>query len=196
MNLLRACNDYRGMTGRVDHTPDTARLFDELLVTHVQSGDRRAADRLAARWNPRLIRTATRLLRDEEQALTAVQECWISILRGIHKLRDPSRFAPWAFGILRLRCVDQIRRAQKQRDREAGSGAEIEVMANTEGAFDMRSAFDALPHDQRLAAQLFFVEGLSLAEIAEVQAVPVGTAKTRLFHARRKLKAALSGETP
>ena len=40
------------------------------------------------------------------------------------------------------------------------------------------------------------IEGLTLAEIAEVQAVPLGTAKTRLFHARRKLKAALSGDDP
>ena len=44
------------------------------------------------------------------------------------------------------------------------------------------------------AAHLYFVEGLKLCEIAEVQDVPTGTAKTRLFHARRKLKAAL-GET-
>jgi DNA-directed RNA polymerase specialized sigma24 family protein len=52
----------------------------------------------------------------------------------------------------------------------------------------------ALPGDQRLAAQLFFVEGLTLAEVAEVQQVPEGTAKSRLFHARRRLKAALSGD--
>jgi RNA polymerase sigma factor (sigma-70 family) len=55
-------------------------------------------------------------------------------------------------------------------------------------------AMAALPPDQRLAAQLFFVEGLTLAEIAEVQQVPEDTAKSRLFHARRRLKAALSGD--
>ena len=57
-----------------------------------------------------------------------------------------------------------------------------------------------LPPDQRLAAHLQFVEGLTLSEIAEAQAIPTGTAKSRLFHARRKLKAALSdlpeGDTP
>ena len=47
---------------------------------------------------------------------------------------------------------------------------------------------------QRFAAHLFFVEGLTLAEIAEVQSIPEGTAKSRLFHARRKLKAALTEE--
>ncbi|MEC7534157.1 MAG: sigma factor-like helix-turn-helix DNA-binding protein, partial [Pseudomonadota bacterium] len=66
--------------------------------------------------------------------------------------------------------------------------------APADDAVAIRHAFAALPTDQRFAAQLFFVEGLTLAEIAQVQSIPLGTAKTRLFHARRKLKAALSGD--
>ena len=66
--------------------------------------------------------------------------------------------------------------------------------STSEDAIGLREAFDALPHDQRLAAQLFFVEGLTLAEIAEVQDIPTGTAKSRIFHARQKLKAALTGD--
>ena len=68
--------------------------------------------------------------------------------------------------------------------------------APADDAVAIRHAFAALPTDQRFAAQLFFVEGLTLAEIAQVQGIPLGTAKTRLFHARRKLKAALSGDDP
>ena len=52
----------------------------------------------------------------------------------------------------------------------------------------------ALPAEHRFAAHLFFIEGLTLAEIADAQGVPLGTAKSRLFHARRQLKAALSGD--
>ena len=184
------------MTGHGTSTPDAARLFDELLVTCVQSGDRRAAERLAVRWHPRMLRTAKRLLRDEDQARVAVQEAWLSITTGIGSLRDPSRFAPWAFGILRRRCFDQIRLARKRRNGEGGGEIDLPVDGASDEVLDIRRAFAALPSDQRLAAQLFFVEGLTLAEIAEVQDVPLGTAKTRLFHARRKLKAALSGENP
>ncbi len=184
------------MTGLSASQDDTGRLFDELLVMHVQSGDQRAGERLAARWQPRLVRTAMRLLQDEEMALIAVQESWVSITRGIDSLRDPARFAPWAFGILRRRCADRIRALQKRRQNESSVESEpVEPDSNDE-KLQIRQAFDALPHDQRLAAQLFFVEGLTLAEIAEAQDVPTGTAKSRLFHARRKLKAALSGETP
>ena len=81
---------------------ETERVFDELLVTLVQSGDRRAGERLAARWQPRLIRTARRLLRDDEAARDAVQEAWIGIFRGAAALADPARFPAWAFGILQV----------------------------------------------------------------------------------------------
>ena len=52
-------------------------------------------------------------------------------------------------------------------------------------------ACSRLPPDQALAAHLYFIEGLTLAEIAQVQRTALGTAKSRLFHARRRLKAAL-----
>lgn len=174
--------------------PQSARLYDEWLVTRLQAGDRRAADLLARRWHPRLARTARRLLGEDEPALVAVQESWIAILRAIHRLRDPSRFAPWAFGILRRRCIDAIRAAQRDRARIGRSEDEPVQRATADEGLAIREAFASLPPDQRLAAQLFFVEGLTLDEIAEAQAVPLGTAKSRIFHARRKLKAALSGD--
>ena len=131
---------------------------------------------------------------NEDEGLAAVQETWVSIARGIQRLRDPSRFAPWAFGILRRRCADRIAANRRQRGRENSAEGEPWAAAQAEDAAAIGQAFAALPAEQRLAAQLFFVEGLALAEIAEVQEVPLGTAKTRLFHARRKLKAALSGD--
>ncbi len=176
------------------HTTGPATAFDGLLVTLVQSGDRQAAERLARRWQPRLLRTARRLV-GAELAPGAVQEAWVSILRGIGSLRDPDRFAPWVFGILHRRCADAIRGAQAERRRH---GPQDESTAPAPGVPDdalaIAVAIAALPAEQRLAAQLFFVEGLTLAEIAEVQKVPLGTAKSRLFHARRRLKAALSGD--
>ena len=182
----------------ISHSSD--RLYDELLVTLVQSGDRAAADRLAKRWYPRLARTARRLLGSDELALEAVQECWVSFIKGMGRLRDPSRFAPWAFGIRRRRCADRIRANQSS---PAMSELQDTVAASHElpdETLTIVQAFAGLPTDQRLAAQLFFVEELTLAEIAEVQGIPTGTAKSRLFHARQKLKAALTetipGETP
>ena len=97
----------------------TDRVYDELLVTLARSGDERAANRLAARWYPRLMRTALRLLRDRSEAEDAVQEAWAGICRGWPRLSDPAMFPGWAFGILRRKCVDRIRKAQAQRARTA-----------------------------------------------------------------------------
>ena len=168
--------------------------FDELLVTFARAGDREALERLARRWHPRLLRTARRLV-GSDMAAGAVQDCWVSILRGIAGLRDPGRFAPWAFGILRRRCADAIRQAQAERSRGDPTAVEdLPGPALAEEALAIAQAMAALPPEQGLAAHLFFVEGLTLAEIADVQGVPEGTAKSRLFHARRRLKAALTGD--
>lgn len=187
----------QGPAGRSEGiTPTPAgQVFDELLVTLVMAGDRAAANRLAARWQPRLMSTARRYLGDDQMAQGAVQDAWISILRDLVRLRDPARFAPWAFGILRRRCADALRRRIKGRSRSVEGGAEpAEPATAPDEQLAITQAFAALPPDQRLAAQLFFVEGLSLAEISEATAVPAGTVKSRLFYARRKLKAALSGD--
>lgn len=174
----------------------TGRLYDELLVTLYVGGDRRAGERLAQRWHPRLLRTARRMLGSDDLAQVAAQQCWVAVLGGIGSLADPARFAPWAFTILHRKCADAIRAEQQSRSRAVGPvSADLPAPAEApDDAFAIRQAIAALPADQRLAAHLHYVEGFTLAEIAEVQSIPLGTAKTRLFHARRKLKAALSGE--
>lgn len=170
-------------------------VFDELLVTLVLAGDREAGNRLAARWQPRLLRTARRLTGDAEQASLATQESWLAIWRGLPGLCDPARFAPWAFGILRRKCIDAIRRSATARERSSNMVVDdLGIPTTPDEEVAIRQAFAALSSDHRLAAHLHFVEGLTLAEIAEVQRVPLGTAKSRLFHARRQLKTALSGE--
>ncbi len=174
----------------------TERVYDELLVTLARAGDRRAANRLAARWYPRLMRTALRLLQDRHEAEEAVQEAWAGICRGWPRLSDPAMFPGWAFGILRRKCVDRIRKTQSQRDRTAPLEAAPEPSQPARGELrvEIDQALAGLSDDHRLAAVLFFGEGLSLNEIAAVTGVPVGTAKSRIFHARQHLKSCLKGD--
>ena len=176
---------------------ETDQVYDELLVTLARAGDRRAANRLAARWYPRLMRTALRLLRDREDAEEAVQEAWAAICRGWPRLSDAAMFPGWAFGILRRKCVDRIRRAQTQRARSAPMDAAPEPAQPARGELrvEIDQALAGLSEDHRLVAVLFFGEGLSLNEIAAVTGTPVGTAKSRVFHARQYLKSTLKGET-
>jgi RNA polymerase sigma-70 factor (ECF subfamily) len=166
------------------------RVYDELLVTLIQAGDRGAGARMVARWQPRLLRTARRLLRDDEAAREAVQEAWIGIFRSAARLNDPARFPAWAFGILHRRCADRIRYARKLRRIKPEAAPAVDAEDRT--AIDQ--AFHRLGAEHRAVATLYFGEGLTLAEVAAATGVPVGTAKSRIFHARRHLRAALSGD--
>lgn len=172
-------------------------MFDELLVIMVQTGERGAADRLFQRWHPRLLKAARRYCGDDDAARDLVQECWLGIWKGIAKLRDPARFRSYAFAVLHRRGADHLRRLV--RDRAALSDHTAEADSTAPAPQSQRAAINqalaALPPDQRLVAHLHFVEGLTLREIAAVQAVPEGTAKSRIFHARRALKTAL-GDQP
>lgn len=171
---------------------DTERVYDELLLRRVQAGDRRAGERLAARWYPRLMRTAFRLLRDEEQARSAVQDAWTGICKGWFGLRDPSRFPAWAYRILHNKCADRIRANQRKRGAAEMTAAEPPVPATAEDKVTLDQAFSRLSNDHRIAATLYFGEGLSAKEIAHVTDAALGTAKTRIFHARQHLKTMLS----
>lgn len=183
----------------LDPARQSGAIFDELLVVLVKQGDKRAMERLHARWNPRLARAALRYTGDQDLALDLVQECWIGIWKGLRRLRDPARFRSYAFSVLHRRGADHLRVAI--RDRNAAETLDEDALQNSSGPASqtdqlaLKQAFATLPPDQRLAAHLHFVEGFTLREIADVQDIAEGTAKSRLFHARRKLKAALSEPT-
>lgn len=175
---------------------ETDRVFDEWLLCLARTGDKRAGERLAARWYPKLTRTALRLLDDREQALEAVQEAWIGICRGWGGLNDTARFPAWAFGILHRKCSDRIRRNVRERANLADRPYHVEPTEpmRAEQRLEIDQALQSLSPDHRLAALLFFGEGLTLTELAAATGVPVGTAKSRIFHARKSLKSSLKGD--
>ena len=176
--------------------PDAQRLLDEVLVLGIRTGDRLAAEHLARRWRPRLMRTARRLLGDTDQIQDVVQESWVSIARSLPRLRDPARFAPWAYGILQRRCIDLLRRQYREGDStETLHDADGAVVVSNAERSDISSAFETLPYPLRVTATLFYSEGLTLHEISHATAVPVGTAKSRLFYARKQLRHYLDGES-
>ncbi|WP_299191605.1 RNA polymerase sigma factor [uncultured Erythrobacter sp.] len=169
---------------------NAAALFDEMLVVLVQKGDSHAGERLFQRWNRRLIRAARRYCGSEDGAHDLAQDCWVAIWKGLGTLRDPARFRSYAFAVLHRRGASRLRDVIRERE-AAPDPLETALPASQSESAAITQAFTALPPDQRLAAHLHFVEGLTLREIAEVQSIAEGTAKSRLFHARRKLKAAL-----
>ena len=173
--------------------------LDAYFVASARLGDRKALGALAVRWQKKLLVHAWRLLRDEEAAKDAVQDGWTEIARGLSRLRDDDAFAAWAYRIVSRRCARHIRRQQGRRRLEAEFAAEPAAeeapLPGSELDYDrVRSAMRSLPPEQQAAIALYHLEEMSVAEIAVALDVPAGTVKTRLMHARRKLRAAIGGE--
>ena len=128
----------------------------------------------------------------------AVQEAWVEIMRALTALRDDHAFAAWAYRITTRRCARIIRQRQSERRLARAVEAEPREMSaedthdEGDGARVKRAMAD-LPPDQRAAVALFHLQGLSVAETAIALDVPAGTVKTRLMHARRKLRDSLEG---
>lgn len=177
-----------------------ARIFDEYLAASARSGDRVAFARLAERWQPKLLAHAFRLLGEGEVARDIVQDAWADIVRGLSRLDDTRAFPAWAYRIVTRRAADQIRKRQRERKLSAAYASEVKAASQVEPVAEisadnapLRAALATLPSEQRAAIALFYKEDFSVAEIAAALNVPAGTVKTRLMHARRKLRAAMEG---
>jgi RNA polymerase sigma-70 factor (ECF subfamily) len=174
------------------------RRIDEYLVVCARLGDRSALGRLAARWNKRLLVHAWRLLGDEAAAQDSVQEAWVEIVRGIGRLQDSAAFPAWAYRIVTRRCARTIGRAQRGRRLESALAAEVEAPAEEGTAgpdIDLvRRILRELPPGQQAAVALFYLEEMSVGEVAVALDVPAGTVKTRLMHARSRLRNSIMGE--
>ncbi|TDR47364.1 RNA polymerase sigma-70 factor (ECF subfamily) [Tahibacter aquaticus] len=180
---------------------DSERIYDEFLVAAAITGDRQALVRLVTRWQPRLLRHAWRVLGNADGAKDMVQEAWMEILKGLARLDDLAAFPAWAYRIVTRRCQRTfLARGRVWRAPETGEfepNLEAPEHASGEFAADLNivlKAIGRLPATQRAAMALFYLEDLSVAEIAIATDVPPGTVKTRLMHARRKVRAILEGE--
>jgi RNA polymerase sigma-70 factor (ECF subfamily) len=182
------------------------------LVGRARHGDLDAFTALAGARLAAMTRTATAILGDETEAHDAVQEALISVWRELPTLREPERFDAWAGRILVNACRHALKRRIRSRVREITlspepadgpglglrGGGGLPVMngrAESLGENDaLNRAFERLDGEQRVLLVLHHLEDRPLAEIAAVLGIPTGTAKSRLFAARRALQRALERE--
>ena len=175
------------------------RVIDELLVVRCQEGSRESFELLIRRCQRRLWRYARRLTGSNDAAWDVMQETWIAILRQIRKLNDPAWFAAWAYRIVRNKCADYCRRANRQR-RLADALAERQRANDDpprEGPGDsVAETLRRLPPDRQELLALRYGQDLNIIEIAVILGIPAGTVKSRLHHAREQLRRILKGDEP
>lgn len=168
-------------------------ITDQVLVLHVQGGSGEAFEALLRRWEERIWRLARKLTGDQQAAWDVSQETWLAISRQINRLEDTELFSAWAYSIAANKSRDWVRRRQRQRradkeyvDRNHQFRQEIECIQKSYAT--LKDAIAALSgHDQAILS-LNYEEGWSTEDIATILTVPPGTVKSRLFHARQRLR--------
>ncbi|TWT82846.1 ECF RNA polymerase sigma factor SigW [Planctomycetes bacterium CA13] len=167
------------------------RLHNEILVIQAQQGATESLEQLIQCWQDRLWRLAWRLTDNEQAAWDVTQESWFIISRRIDRLEDPSAFSAWAYRITSNKSRDWIRRQQRVRradDTYAESREETQCHQVNQQAEKLSDALASLSGHDRAVLSLRYEDDFSISEIAEILRIPSGTVKSRLHHARGRLR--------
>ncbi len=159
------------------------------MLSAIAAGDREALTEIYRYYHPRLFKFVYRLTQSYTVAEEAVNDIMLAVWKNAAGYRGDSKPSTWIFGIAYRQSLKHLSRKQVQ----IADNVELEELPDEKSAALeqedwVRSGLAALPSSQRMAVELVFFLGLSYDEVAAVADCPVNTVKTRMFHARRKLR--------
>ena len=169
-------------------------LYTEILVIRCQQGEKEAFGLLVELWQKPLLTFALRYLEQETEALDVVQETWISVIKRLKKLQNPSLFVSWLFRILTNKCIDRIRKKQAEKKLMKNANIKSETSKNSNDSDYLNQAIQKLPDEQKTLITLLFGQGLQVGQIAAMLSIAEGTVKSRLHRAIARLREIL-GDT-
>jgi len=167
-----------------------------LVREEAQAEARREFEERLAECGPLAYRVARGVLRNDADAEDVAQEALLRAYKGFERLRDRNRFRGWLVRISFRLALDRLRSAKRREQRDATWSAPArlaspitaeDVAASNQFQSHLEGALAELPEKLRLALLLSAMEGHTIEEIAAMVGVPVGTVKSRIFVARKKL---------
>jgi RNA polymerase sigma-70 factor (ECF subfamily) len=169
-----------------------------LVVLRCQVGDERAFAELFATFGERTLGYLRGLVGDDADDVQ--QEVWLTVYRSIASLANPGAFRTWLFQTTRHRALDYLRRRKRERELlDVASEVLVTDDAGDEGPAlqsidegSLNRALMAIPPPQREVLLLRYRDDLSYNEIAVIVGIPLGTVRTRLHHAKRRLEELLT----
>lgn len=182
----------------------TERNIDQLLVDRAQHGDKKAFELLVVKYQRKLMRLISRLIRDQAEAEDVVQEAFIKAYRALPQFRGDSAFYTWLYRIgintAKNYLVTQGRRAPTSTEADVEEAETFDdgdqlrdintpesMLATKQIAETVNLAMEVLPDELRMAITLREIEGLSYEDIAEAMHCPIGTVRSRIFRAREAI---------
>ncbi|HBN14157.1 MAG: hypothetical protein CMQ46_02680 [Gammaproteobacteria bacterium] len=162
---------------------------EELLVLAAQDGDNRAFQRLFQRYQSALLRYGYKVSGDPQIAQDGTQEAWFRLARNIRQLDDPKAFKSWMYQLVHWSCIDLLKKTSGSELQLDQSDVVPEVSDNkSEQQESLNAAINRLPALEKQMIHLFYLEEMSVRQVAQVLRISEGTVKSRLNRARRLLK--------
>ena len=169
-------------------------MDDAAAIRFCRGGDVDAYRHLVQRYQSEAMGHALAILGNRQDAEDAVQDAFVDAYRGLASFDEQRRFYPWFYAILRNRCF-KLLAVRRRADADRLDVVEMlskEDAASVENVVVLEEALRKVSSESRELLMLRHLDGLSYAELAQRLGVPVGTVMSRLFHARKQLRAALS----
>jgi len=180
------------------------RDIDQQLVERVQRGDKAAFDLLVVKYQRKIFRLLSRLIRDTSEIEDVAQEAFVKAYRALPNFRGDSAFYTWLYRIAintaKNYLVSQGRRAPTSTQSDVEDAETFDdgdhlrdlntpdsMLVTKQVGEAVNRAIDQLPDDLRTAIVLRELEGLSYEEIAESMQCPIGTVRSRIFRAREAI---------
>jgi RNA polymerase sigma-70 factor (ECF subfamily) len=170
----------------------------DLLVERARRGDRDAFSALAARVVDGCYSLAYAVLRDADLARDAVQAALLGAWRDLPDLREVEKFDAWLHRLVVHACYAEARRERRWTAAVRAFPTEHPTLPDTAISVadrdELERAFRRLPPEQRAVVALRYYLDLPLSEVAATLGIPPGTARSRLHHATRQLRAAVEAD--
>ncbi len=175
---------------------DKRLIQSELLATRWLRGDDHTFDEIVRLWERSLFYYLRRLLDHEPDAWEVLQDTWLNVLKSRKSLRDPAAFPAFLYRSARNAALSRLRKHGLTLDTAPTDlpdpPTDDDHFADFDNAEQVHHALDQLQLSHREVLTLFFLDELSLEQIATLLDIPTGTVKSRLHYARRAIRQALT----
>lgn len=173
---------------------------DRFLILQYKEGNTSVLPELVKRYHKIFCEKAYWVTKDREAAKDTAQESWITIINKLHTLENADSFKSWAFRIVYTKAIDKVKDRYKENERLKAIGL---FQKGSQTIEDERShiqksllkAIQHLPKEKQHIIRLFYAEEYSVLEISDFLNIPIGTVKSRLFKARKKLKSIIKSKS-
>lgn len=171
---------------------------DDALLERIGASDQSAMRTLYERYQSQVTSfAAARLQGDRARAADVLHEVMLHVWRRPDSFGGRSSFKTWLLTLTRNKAIDRVRKDSRLEYGDEGEELidgeptpEV-ALATLQDERRVRTCVERLSSAHRSAIELTFFQGLSIADAADIEGVPAGTIKTRIFHAKKKLMACL-----